>query len=62
MFNLPKLIIFALIGGAAWYGYRVIKREMGRVGEELDAADKEKKIKDITLEADDDGVYRPKDD
>ena len=64
MFNLPRLIIFALAAAAIWYGYRAIKREIIRVREELRKAevgeDGESEIQ--PLEKDADGVYRLKDD
>jgi len=65
MFNLPKLIILALVALAVWYGYRAIKGEIGRVRSQLRKA-KEEKNKSVNqvqpLEKDKDGVYRIKDD
>ncbi len=61
MFNLPKLIIMGLAASAIWYGYKVVKREMARVREELRKSDNpDENIQ--PLEKDDDGVYRLKDD
>lgn len=62
MINLGRLVVIALIGAAGWYGYRAIKRHMKHVGDELDNAEQGRQIKDVTLEQDKDGVYRPKDD
>lgn len=59
---MPQLIALGLIGGAIWFGWRALKREMARINEETRAA--EKKSRNITpLEEDEDGVYRiPNDD
>ncbi len=64
MFNLPKLIILALGAAAVWYGYKLVKREMARVREELHKAEVEKSGEGNIqpLEKDKDGVYRLKDD
>ena len=61
MFNLPRLIIMALAATAIWYGYKVVKREMGRVREELRKSDNDDKQVQ-PLEKDENGVYRLKDD
>jgi hypothetical protein len=64
VFNLPKLIILGLVAAAIWYGYRVLKREVGRVRDQLrkiqDAKKQESEVQ--PLEKDEDGVYRLKDD
>ena len=64
MLNLPKLIILILGAAAIWYGYRFVKRELGRVREQLREAEEEKNgtSKIQPLEKDKDGVYRVKDD
>ena len=64
MFNLPKLIILALGAGAIWYGYKIVKREFGRVREELREAEIERRDgpEIQPMEKDADGVYRVKDD
>ncbi len=64
MFNLPKLIILALGAAAIWYGYKIVKREIGRVREELNKAEAgQDAANEIQpLEKDADGVYRLKDD
>lgn len=60
---MPQLIGLALAGVAVWVGYKFIRREMARVGEELRkaAADKSEP-KSQSLEEGPDGVYRLKDD
>lgn len=65
MFNPVKLIILILVGLAVWYGYRAVKREIGRVRAQLRKAEAEKssaEAKIQPLEKDADGVYRIKDD
>lgn len=64
MFNLPKLIILGLGAIAIWYGYKVVKREVARVREELRKADisKDGEAEIQPLEKDKDGIYRLKDD
>lgn len=64
MFNLPKLIILGLGATAIWYGYKAVKREIGRVREELRKAEVKKsgEAEIQPLEKDEDGVYRLKDD
>lgn len=57
---MPQLIAVALVGGVVWYGYRVFKREMERVGRETREA--ENRTKSVTpLQKGKDGVYRPGD-
>lgn len=64
---MPQLIALGLVGGLVWYGYRVFKRQMAAVSEELKKNEKSKQTKkDVTktideLELGPDGVYRPKD-
>ena len=65
MFNPAKLIILILAAVAIWYGYRAVKREIGRVRAQLRKAKSEKSdsnAKIQPLEKDADGVYRIKDD
>ena len=57
---MPQLIVLALVGGAAWYGYKAIKREMDRVGRQTREAEV-KKQSPVKLTQDEDGVFRPKD-
>ncbi len=55
---MPQLIAVALVGGLLWYGYRIFRREMERVGRETREA--ENKASNRTeLEEGEDGVYRP---
>ncbi len=57
---MPQLIAIALIGGVAWFAWRAFKREMARVGDELRNQETVNKERDVTsLEAGEDGVYRP---
>ena len=58
---MPQLIAIALVGGIAWLGYKVIRREMTRVGGKVRTAEA-KKQPPVKLKQDDDGVFRPKDD
>lgn len=64
MFNLPRLILLGLGAAALWYGYKIVKREVARVREELRNAEvnKSEDAKIQPLEKDEDGVYRLKDD
>lgn len=58
---MPQLIALALVGGVAWYAWRTLQREMARVGDEVNKAEKTvKKDQPMTLEKGEDGVYRPK--
>ena len=57
---MPQLIAIALVGGAAWFGFKAIKREMARVGEKTRKAEA-KKQPPVKLKQDDDGVFRPRD-
>ena len=61
MLNFPKLIILGIGATAIWYGYKAVKREIARVREELRDTD-EREAKVQSLEKDEDGVYRLKDD
>jgi hypothetical protein len=59
---MPQLVAIALIGGVIWYAWRALKREMGRIGNEV--AEHEHKAaakKAPVLEKGPDGVYRPRD-
>ena len=40
---MPQLIFFALVGAAAYYGYRSFKREAGRVSARVRRAEREAK-------------------
>jgi hypothetical protein len=56
---MPQLIVVAIILVAGWYAWKLLKREMTRVGAEVEAARKPSE----TLERDPDtGRYRPKKD
>lgn len=57
---MPQLLGIALLGVLLWYGYRVFKREMERVGRETRAAEARAKAKTV-LKPGEDGVYRPVD-
>ena len=58
---MPQVLALALIGGAAWFAWRALKRQMRQVGEELRR--RENVGREVTpLERGEDGVYRPKDD
>ncbi len=60
---MPQLIGLALAGVAVWVGYKFVRREMARVGEELrKAATDKSEPKSQPLEEGPDGVYRLKDD
>ena len=58
---IPQLVGLAAVGAAAYLGYRVIKREMGRIGAELDRTrtkdgrDSAQKL----IQDPETGVYRP---
>jgi hypothetical protein len=57
---MPQLVAVALIGGVVWYAWRVLRREMARIGREMAEQDSKKAAKDVTiLEKGEDGVYRP---
>ena len=55
---MPQLIGIALIGGAIWFGYRALKKEMARVAEEIKQTEAKEKAK-TELKPGEDGVYRP---
>jgi hypothetical protein len=57
---MPQLVAVALIGGVVWYAWRVLKREMARIGREVAEQEDRKAAKEATvLEKGEDGVYRP---
>jgi hypothetical protein len=57
---MPQLVAIALIGGVVWYAWRVLRREMARIGREVAEQESKKASKDATiLEKGEDGVYRP---
>ncbi len=57
---MPQLVAVALIGGVVWYAWRVLRREMARIGREVAEQENKKAAKDVTiLEKGEDGVYRP---
>ncbi|GAB4225664.1 MAG: hypothetical protein Kow0032_01910 [Methyloligellaceae bacterium] len=63
---MPQLIGLLILGAAAWFGYRWVRKEMMRVKAELDAADqalrRQEAKRTTRLEQDPDtGVYRPSD-
>lgn len=61
---MPQLIGLAVLGAAVYFGYRMLKREMARVGAELDERtgmkDKAEQIPTLVKDPET-GVYRPKD-
>lgn len=58
---MPQLVAIVLIGGVLWVAWRALRREMARVGDELDERDRVKSDQKVEhLERDADGVYRPK--
>ena len=57
---MPQIIIFALVGAAVIAGYKILKREMARVDEQLSSVRKAAEpAKPATLVKGPDGVYRP---
>ncbi|PLX36227.1 MAG: hypothetical protein C0606_16145 [Hyphomicrobiales bacterium] len=61
---MAQLVVMALIGAGAYFGWKAFKREMARVDKRLRDVEKDKrKAKDSvpTLRAGDDGVFRPSD-
>jgi hypothetical protein len=57
---MPQLVAVALIGGVIWYAWRVLRREMARIGREVAEQESKQAAKDATvLEKGEDGVYRP---
>ena len=59
---MPQLIALALVGGVAWYAWRVFQKEMARVGGQLRDAEKVRNDQPTQLEKGPDGVWRPKKD
>ncbi|MFZ1814730.1 MAG: hypothetical protein WBO55_11280 [Rhizobiaceae bacterium] len=59
---MPQLLAIALIGLLVWYAWRALKREMARIGDDVERAKKSQPRKgEVTiLEKGEDGVYRPK--
>jgi hypothetical protein len=60
---MPNLLFVALVGVAAWYGWRSLRRQQAQVTEALRRADEALARKEpIKLEKDPEtGVYRPAD-
>lgn len=58
-----RLLFFLIIGGAAWYGWRLFRRQQTRVTRDLRDADGNlSKQATVELERDPEtGVYRPSD-
>jgi len=55
---MPQLIVIGIVLIAGWYAWKLLKREMARVGAEVEAA---REPPSETLERDPDtGRYRPK--
>lgn len=56
-----KLLLYALVGAAIWYGWRVFRRQQARVTEALKKAEGSlRKNETVQLEKDPEtGVYRP---
>lgn len=61
---MAQLVIIALLGAGAYYGWRAFKREMNRVDQRLrDVEDKKASTREVpTLKQGEDGVFRPSDD
>lgn len=58
---MPQLIAIGLVGLLAFYAWRVLKREMARIGTEMDREKKERAASEGgALVKGPDGVYRPK--
>ena len=58
---MPQLIATGLVILLVFYAWRVLKREMARIGEEMDQQRQQEKPKTGgALEKGPDGVYRPK--
>jgi hypothetical protein len=60
---MARLLLFLVLGAAAWYGWRMFRRQMTRVTRDLkDAEGTLAKEKTVELERDPKtGVYRPSD-
>ncbi len=60
---MARLLIFALVGAAVWYGWRAFRRQQDRVSNALKEAEGSLSKKEpLTLEKDPEtGVYRPTD-
>ena len=58
---MARILLFALLGAAAWYGWQALRRNQGRVAEALKRAEGSLAKKEtVTLEKDPEtGVYRP---
>ena len=61
---MAQLVILALIGAGAYYGWKTFKREMNRVDQRLRDVEAGKSTKTgvPTLKQGEDGVFRPSDD
>ena len=59
---MPQLIAMALIGILVFYAWRALRREMDRIGNEVDESERVKSQSQspAQLEKGPDGVYRPK--
>jgi hypothetical protein len=60
---MARLLLFLVLGAAAWYGWRMFRRQMTRVTRDLkDAEGTLAREKTVELERDPKtGVYRPSD-
>ncbi len=58
---MPQLLGIVVLGAALWYGYKVVKREMVRVSQEVREAEQRAQTEQKTLIKGSDGVYRPSD-
>lgn len=60
---MARLLLFLLLGAAAWYGWRWFRRQQARVTRDLkDAEGALAREKTVKLERDPEtGVYRPRD-
>jgi hypothetical protein len=60
---MPQFIAIALIGGLVYFAWRALKREMRRVGDELEHHERGSAERKATiLRQDEDGIYRPRKD
>jgi len=55
---MPQLIGLAFVGTALFYAYRFVKREMNRVGAELDRQAEAKPVPNLVKDPQT-GIYRP---